>query len=293
MRSRFFALTAAIVLAAHPAFGWGLLAHHLQARAALAGLPQELPPFFRNAGKRLEWLTAEPDRWRNAASPFATEATGGNHILALEWAPPPWPAHRHAYIAALARNGRLAAQNDSLRRIGTAQYAIVEAAEILTAAFRRWRQLPENDPERAQLEQSILVYAGVLGHWVTDSSMPLHCTVHVLGWHASVPNPKGYSTDPKIHQQVEDQFVGQIFARGAAIPALPPAPATVEDWMAPLPAYFQSCNAKVESIYQLEKTGAFHPGQHSPPAETLILAALHEGAAQLRDYWWNCWRRSQ
>jgi len=53
----------------------------------------------------------------------------------------------------------------AVRDYGTAAYAFQEWAEMLTAAFRRWRGMPEsNEVERArkrQVEQSILFMAGV------------------------------------------------------------------------------------------------------------------------------------
>ena len=40
-------------------------------------------------------------------------------------------------------------------------------------------------------EHSILFIAGVLGHWVTDLSRPMHTSIHTAAWHPSAANPQG------------------------------------------------------------------------------------------------------
>ncbi len=47
-----------------PAFAWGPDGHILITRVAAEKLPESMPRFFRRAGKRLEFLSTEPDRWR-------------------------------------------------------------------------------------------------------------------------------------------------------------------------------------------------------------------------------------
>lgn len=290
MRSSLALLT--IFTVSQPAFCWGLKAHRLQTRAAVTALPPEMPAFFRAAGKQLEFLSTEPDRWRNSQSPQATEATGANHIFALELAPDPWPAHRHAFIAHLARNGSLQQFDDSLRRIGLAPYAIAEQAEILSGAFRRWRQT-EAGPERAQLEQSILLYAGILAHWVTDVSMPLHCTIHVLSWKEGTPDPHGYSSSKDIHHRYENLYTEHLLASRESLTPLAAPDTKFRDWMSPLVPYIRACHADVETVYALDRKVPWAATNAAPGAEELTLRRLQAGAAMLRDVWWNAWLRSE
>jgi hypothetical protein len=186
-------LLAGLLVSAQPAGAWGLKAHQMQVRAVMPVLPAEMPAIFRDSAEHLIFLGTEPDRWRAPENPSLTEATGPNHFFSHELALNPMPPNRHAFLVELAKAGKVTAAEPSLKPFGLAPYAIQEWGEMLTGAFRRWRVLPEDTPldrtRKRQHEQSILFMAGVLAHWVTDVSQPMHCSIHILGWNASAPNP--------------------------------------------------------------------------------------------------------
>ena len=106
--------------------------------------------------------------------PAVTETSGTNHFFSYELAPKVLPPDRHQFIAALTKSGAIDAGKPSVRPFGLAPYAIQEWADMLTGAFRRWRQMKEDTEEarieKRQLEQSILFIAGVLAHRLP----PLH-----------------------------------------------------------------------------------------------------------------------
>jgi hypothetical protein len=275
-----------------PVYSWGIRAHHLQVRAAIKALPASMPAFFRSAAYDLSFLSTEPDRWRNAASPLASEATGPNHMFALEWFPPPWPRHRHAFILGLNERPDLLPEDRSLRRIGTAPYAIAESSEILTQMLRRWRALKPSQ-ERRVLERAILVHAGILAHWITDLSMPLHCSAHVVNWHPAFPDPDNYRAIQDIHNRYENRYVESLVERKIILrlPAIG-SQTTWLDWLTPLHAPVQACNAGAETIYRMDRAHAFDRGQADPAASEFTVRHLTAGATMLRDYLWMVWQRS-
>ena len=60
------AALAALALAASGQ-GWWVQGHATVAEAAAAGLPEEVPAFFRAAGKALGHYAGDPDRWKAVA----------------------------------------------------------------------------------------------------------------------------------------------------------------------------------------------------------------------------------
>lgn len=275
---------------------WGLKAHEMQLRAAVRALPPEVPAFFRSAREELVFVGSEPDRWRRPEFPAVTEATGPDHVFAVELAPPQLPPTRHAHIAWLHRQGLLDEANPSLRRIGLGPWAIAEWSEMLTGAFRRWRAMPartRSDRRRKhQHERDILFMAGVLAHWAGDLSMPLHCSVHVLGWSPKVPNPQGYTTDPGIHQRYEAAYVESAIDDDAVWAALPAPRELGPSWLDEAFRHARQCQAGVESIYRWDLVAPFGSGKEDPAARAFTAQRLAAGAAMIRDLWIACWRRS-
>ncbi len=66
---RFVAAAAAVLALAGLARGWWVIGHGTIAEAADAGLPDDTPAFFREAGKQLSHLAGDPDRWKNPKAP--------------------------------------------------------------------------------------------------------------------------------------------------------------------------------------------------------------------------------
>jgi hypothetical protein len=300
VRSRYMLpllLLTASVLNAGPAQAWGAKGHQIQARLALANLPPETPTFFRDANEEMAMLISEPDHWRTAEEPDLDETTGVNHTFRWEIAPKPLPANRHFFIIELARQGKIDATKNSLRAYGTAPYGMQEWAEMLTGAFRRWRAMPETTPEeitrKRMQEKSILFIAGVLGHWVTDMSNPIHASIHVHGWSPSVPNPNGYAgpkDDP--HGRYESAYLNRVIEQGDVAPLVDGKARVVDDWLREAETYIAATNSHVEQIYAWDKQGRFGDGNEPPAAKPFTAARLADGARELRDYWYTAWVRS-
>jgi hypothetical protein len=275
---------------------WGLKGHRMQIAAAMQVLPADMPEFFRKAGPQLKYLATEPDRWRTPDVPAVIETSGTNHFFSYEQAPKVLPPDRHQFIVELTKSGAIDPGKPSLRPSGLAPYAIQEWGDMLTGAFRRWRQMKEDTEEarieKRQLEQSILFIAGVLAHWVTDVSQPMHCSVHILGWHPSVANPAGYTADRGIHGRYETDYVERVIDETDVRAALTQRPAELGDWLTESVRYIGACNSHIETIYRWDRQAPFGSGREPAEAETFTAARLAEGAAMLRDVWVTAWRRS-
>jgi hypothetical protein len=281
---------------ARPALAWGGKGHEMQARTAIRALPAEMPAFFRNAEEEMAYLISEPDRWRTSEQPALTETTGVNHTFKWELAPKPLPANRHLFIAALAQ-GKDFNPAKTVRDFGTAPYAIQEWAEMLTGSFRRWRAMPEATPAdvaRKRIhESSLLFMAGVLGHWVTDLSQPIHASIHVHGWHPSVPNPHGYTgPDNDPHGRYETKYVERAIALADVTALVDRSPRIVGDWLREAEKYIGTTNTHVEQIFIWDQQAPWGGGHEPPEAKPFTAARLADGARMLRDVWYTAWVRS-
>jgi len=291
------AASASLYLLAVPNLGaWGLKAHQMQVRTAMRRLPKDMPGFFLESEEALVLLGTEPDRWRSPETPALTETTGPDHFFSWELAPKPLPSNRTEYLAALARQGAFEKRPLTIKRYGTSPYAIQEWGEMLTGAFQRWRNMPETtDAERfvkRRHEQSILFMAGVLAHWVMDSSQPMHCSVHILGWDPSVPNPEGYATGRDIHGRYETDYVNAHIQLDDILSRVTQPAQELGPWIEAVTPYLAACNSHVEEVYRFDLKGRFGGGHEPPAAREFTADRMAEGARMLRDVWYTCWRKS-
>ena len=292
------ALFGALAAAVGPAFAWGSKGHEMQARTAIRALPAELPAFFREAEEEMAFLISEPDRWRTSEQPALTETAGVNHTFKWELAPKPLPANRHLFLVELARSKTFdAAKKGAIRDFGMGPYGLQEWAEMLTAAFRRWRAMEEKTPaeiaRKRMHEKSILFMAGVLGHWVTDLSQPMHASIHVHGWHPSVPNPHGYTgPDKDPHARFESQYVDRAIELADVAALVEGKPRLVGDWLREAEKHVAATNSHVEQVYIWDKQAAWGSGKEPAEAKPFTAARLADGARMLRDVWYTAWVRS-
>lgn len=298
MKDRIFFLVLATLLLPHSAvYAWGSKGHQIQARVAIANLPAVMPAFLRGATEEMTVLISEPDRWRNAEQPNLDEVTGVNHTFRWEIAPKPLPANRHFFIIELAQQGKIEARTNGVREYGTAPYGIQEWAEMLTGAFRRWRAMKETTPvenaNKRMQEKNILFIAGVLGHWVTDVSNPIHASIHVHGWHPSIPNPNGYAgkaDDP--HSRYEAAYVERVIELSDVAALVDNKVRVVGDWLREAESYIAANNSHVEQIYAWDKLSRFGSGLEPKEAKLFTAQRLADGARELRDIWYTAWMRS-
>jgi hypothetical protein len=248
-------------------------------------------------------LSREPDRSRgagrvhdNARDPAHFldlgddgRVFGGPRLDAL-------PPTREDYETALRAVGA-----DSWK-MGFLPYAIVDRWEQLAKDFAYWRVLhaAEANPawsghrawfaaDRRRREAQILVTLGSLSHFVGDGSQPLHVTIHYNGWGA-YPNPAGYST-AKLHVAFVGPFV-RANVRSAAVAARVAPLKTCAGCpiLGQVESYLGETGKTVIPFYQLEKAGAFAPGD--PRGAAFATARVAAGASELRDLAVEAWRAS-
>ncbi len=278
-----------------PAGAWGLKGHMMAARVAARALPADLPEFFRQAVEPLAYLCPEPDRWRGPHQPALTATSAPDHSIRLELVRGiEFPRTRYEYIVLAAERGLLACDKLDYRNVGTSFYAIVEEAERLTAEFRLWREAQEAAQPTAvalrQIEANILFSAGVLAHYITDNSEPLHTSVHTNGWAAGFPNPKKY-VGQAIHRRFETDYVDRAIGEEDIASRLTPLRA-LGDWRVEAEAHLRRSHEFVEQVYALDQRGAFGSGQEPEEAHAFTAARLAAGASLLRDAWHAAWRKS-
>ena len=69
---------------ANLARAWWVNGHATLVEAAAFALPDDMPEFFRKAGKALGHFVGDPDRWKNPSAKFLRAGTSADHFLDLE-----------------------------------------------------------------------------------------------------------------------------------------------------------------------------------------------------------------
>ncbi len=211
------------VMMVQPSFAWGGDGHRMINRLAGAALPLDVPEFMRcpQGLNALEYYGPEPDRWRDRPEPELNAAQAPEHFIDLEYADVvgTLPRRRYEFIRALAF-----AQKDhpdlglTPEKVGLQPYVTTEVWQRLKVGMRQYRTLLAAKQDTKPVEAEILFYAGWLGHYVADGSMPLHTTIQYNGW--TGPNPNGYTTEHKIHALFESEFVAANVKAGDVAPLI-------------------------------------------------------------------------
>jgi len=268
---------------------WGRDGHIMVGLAAAAGLPADMPAFFRHARQELGWLNYDPDRWRNPGMVESNEAWQYDHFIDLEAVPDGAldAPDRFAWLLTLKQAGIAEPQ-----KLGLLPFRIIELTERLTQEFGEWRQA--TDPQvRGFLERRIINDAGILGHYVADGANPHHSTIHFNGWAADKPNPEGYTTDRTFHRRFESDYVSSHI-EPADVGAAAATPARViDDVRGGVIAYLRQTNDNVRRLYDLEKIEPFSDSTKAAGHRAFTLDRLATGAAMLRSIWYTAWKRSQ
>ena len=281
------ALLAVIALLADTpqvAWGWGAHGHTLAGQAATLKLPAEMPKFFLTAAEQLGYLTAEPDRWRDPSAAAVTNAFNPDHAINLELVPEGalQARDRFAYLTTLQNNGLTVA-------VGMAPFRTLELFQRLRTEFRLWRSAPD-EKTRGWIQQRIINDAGILGHYVTDGSQPLHTSVSHHGWVGD--NPSGFITDPSIHARFEGQYVDTHIQMDDVLPRMTSTPRVIADAQPAIVAYFQTTHTYLNRLYELEKQSPFSAETTASENKAFVAERLAAGATMLRDLWWTAWVES-
>ncbi|MEZ5284815.1 MAG: ElyC/SanA/YdcF family protein [Vicinamibacterales bacterium] len=176
----------------------------------------------------------------------------------------------------------------NVRWTGTLPYAAVEGYERMLTAMRRYRAAGPGE-NRDLIEREIAFYMGWTGHYTGDGAQPLHDTVHHDGWQG--PNPKGYTTEPRVHGRFESQFVDLMELKAADFQSTVPEARLLPDPFTAILAHLDRAAEGVERVYELDKAGALADASNAS-ARALVIERVASGAALLRDLAYTAWIRS-
>ncbi len=265
---------------------WGDEGHRFVNRVASERIPEEVPAFFRNAGARLSFLGPEPDRWRDREEVFKAlrEGTGADHFIDIDRAESfqALPNDRFQYADFLLKQGK------EPKDIGFLPYAILEGYQKVQVLFRLWRGT-RNEAERGQIEQNIIYYAGVLGHYVADGSQPLHTTIHFDGWTTS-DNPNSFTRE-SLHGRFESDYVRANVKPEDFAPQVRTA-VKLEDPFADIMKFLLDSNSNVLELYRLEKVARWDQGNRNEASKRFVTARLAAGSQMLANLWYTAWVNS-
>lgn len=307
-------VTCCVLVSVQNGSAWSNRGHRMINLVAAQTLPADMPEFMRTpqAVAEIAYLGPEPDRWRPNAAPDLSRASGPDHFFRYEdaMALGPLPRRRYDYLQLLAG---LRAQHPELKEqltapyIGTLPWAAEEVYERLVTAFFDYRlvtgELPasagtEMEPmtkaDLPQIEAAALFYAGWLGHYIGDGSMPLHSSNSIHGW-AEKTNPNGYTTRGGIHHDLEvvaDAAIESDKITAKGIEDFMPAAHARGDSFSETLEYLRREGMYVEPVYRWDKQGALK-GSGTPEVDEFIAKRMAEGGAMLRDLIYSAWLQSK
>jgi hypothetical protein len=283
------------------ALAWGAHGHRIVNGDAARALPATLPDFLRTPEAIAELTTLGPEADRIRGSGKTRDADyDPAHFLDLEddgtvaeavklSALPPT---REAFDTALRSGPPEKGVAPDQYREGWVPYEIVDGFELVTKDFAIWRidrygEANGAPADRAYFatdrrlrEDLILRDIGYWGHFVADSSQPLHISVHYNGW-GDYPNPNNYTQSHTIHARFETAFVNAHASPEAVLALVTPYVPSTKPILERVEAYLATTNSYVPTVYQLEAAGAFDAA--TPAAVSFTLARLAAGASMLRD----------
>ena len=271
----FVAASLAAIIVPNLAHGWWVIGHGTIAEAAVAGLPDDVPVFFRESGKQLAHLAGDPDRWKNREAPHLRAAESPDHFLDMEnFHGKDLPANRWKAIILLQE------LKEDPEKTGMLPYAILENYERLCCAFRDYRETPNEPAVRAKC----IVYAGILAHLTGDCAMPLHTTRDYDGRKGA----DGAFEQKGIHARIDafperNGLTAEEMSRG--LKATP-----VENaWPRVLDA-LKEAHGQIDRSYELDKSGAFE--KSTDQGREFIVGRCRAGAQLTEDLWYGAWQQS-
>jgi hypothetical protein len=335
MNDRTLRLAAAALFfaaAGSPLWAWAYPGHRMINELALESLPSDVPGFLRDpaTAERIGFLAGEPDRWRSSTDTDFLHVENSDHVFDLEQLAAAGldaetlTPYRYDFLVEFAR--ARAAHADRFPPLepakdrfheyawpGTLPWAVSENYGKLRELFSQYKTyLRYGTPrEAADTADLIVDTMGIMGHFVGDSSQPLHVTVHHHGWDCfgwKAPNPHGYSTRFGIHDWIDGTgpgggFIGRAgITKDALRPLMTPArpiDVTVRpDGRDPIFVaemdFIIRQNREVEPLYELDKEGKLKadgsPGSFD--GRPFIEAQLVKGAEMLGSLWLTAWRQA-
>jgi hypothetical protein len=254
---------------------WWVEGHASIAQSAASILPDEVPAFFRGAGKQLGHYSGDPDRWKNRSCKFLRAAESPDHFIDLEdYQGKELPKDRYKAIALLY------SLKQDPEKAGMLPYAIMENYERLCCAFYDHRA----DPKNESIRQKCLVYAGVLAHYTGDCVMPLHTTRNYDGKKDKDGNIQQKGIHAKIDAFPEKNGLkAEEISRGLKAKK-------IDDVWKHVVAQVNDSHKLVEKCYELDKEKAFD--KPTKESRQFILDRCRVGAQLTADLWYSAWLRS-
>lgn len=280
-------ITIALSLTLAPAAGaWGDEGHRYVNSVAADHIPDDMPPFFKAAKARLTFLGPEPDRWRDNRELYKalTEVNGPDHFIDMD-KPENFealPNDRYKYATWLRAQGK-----DPVD-IGFLPYSILENYQKLQVLFRLWRD-PQQSADREQIEQNIIYYAGVLGHYVADGSNPLHTSVHYNGWSTSL-NPELYTREP-LHWRFEGEYVKAQIKPEDFSPMVKTAQ-KLRDPFSDIIKYLIESFSHVPELYRMDKDARWDASNRNAQSKKFVTGRLAASSQMLANLWYTAWVNS-
>lgn len=302
---------------------WDYNIHRLVNELAVASLPEDFPAFVRRPAnvERIAFLSGEADRWRNTPDLALNHVNRPDHYIDLEdlevygLRPGALPSLRYDFIAAIGverhRNPdpwtHLTDENnrDHTKQLcGLLPWTISESYSRLKSGFsylKAYERGGGTGEEILNAQQNIIYVMGVMGHYVGDATQPLHTTKHYNGWVGD--NPKGYTTDRGIHSRIDGGFwrengVPTVESlshelRTAKRVELDGQPVSPDQMFAAIVRFIEDSHRGVEPLYQMEKDGAFTPGDPNVEQGREFLSQRLVIAGQmLGDLWMSAWEQA-
>lgn len=276
-----------LLLAPLYASAWGEKGHLMVNRLAIEAATSKLPEFMSGSREHIIYNGPEPDRWRiEGQTSVMNTAQAADHFFDSElWGPiSTIDADRYSFME------KVAAKKVNLVKIGYLPYAIIENYEKLLNAFRFWRNAKTAEERESARENAVYV-AGVLGHYVGDSTMPMHLSVEFNGWLDTSPNPKGYTKDRGFHSRYESLYVDAVINADAVRQKIQPPQHLSNVWDAIKQNLIQSFS-ELEPTYDMEKAGEFNPQQPRPKGTEFITNQLARASTMLGNLWYTAWLES-
>jgi hypothetical protein len=291
---RFAFVWAALLVAG----GWGPRGHQTSNRAAVDGIPSDGPAFIKNYREWISQTGPVPDSWRGISEPYSKIFEDPNHGWFKEQFSfmKTIPRSRYEFVLALYDEHLRIKTSDperakltNVRWTGTLPYAAMENYDRIKSAMRTYRRQVDAKEDTKFIDQDIAFYTGWLGHYTADGAQPLHDTIHHDGWQG--PNPKNYTTDPRVHGRFESQFVELIQLTDSDLSPLMTKPQVLRDPFQAVLHHLDDASTHVEEVYVLDKAGAFSDAKNQEAA-ALVKTQLAKASSLLRDLVYTAWVES-
>ena len=302
-------IVIALLALPQSAFAWGGTGHRYIGELAARGFPKEIPAFLKTpeAVRQIGLMAQEPDTSRNAGQPHDADIDpshflhvsddgtilGGPRLDAL-------PATREDFDTVLRKAGTDQYQTGFLPyEIMDGYQQLVKDFALLRAEFAAQKFAGKFRYERtvrghiadvlAERKALTLRDLGVWAHYVGDASMPMHLSVHFLGW-GDGPNPDGFVAAPILHGKFETNFVDAHVSEADVAAKMRPLHDCGCAVAELTRGYLLESWRLVVPVFQLEKQGAYDAA--TPEARAFVAERIAVGAGMLRDMVAMAWRES-